>query len=57
MWYCVEVLGNILLCVVEAYQFCVENGIEVLSPQNLHLKDMFNDNLRFFMANILLKNV
>ena len=30
------------------YQFCVENGIEVLSPQNLHLKDMFNDNFALF---------
>lgn len=32
----------------EVYQFCVENGIEVLSPQNLLLKDMFNDNFALF---------
>jgi len=32
----------------EVYQFCIENGIEVLSPQNLHLEDMFNDNFALF---------
>ena len=50
-------LRSVVLCgsfrkylakVREVYQFCVENGIEVLSPQNLHLKDMFNDNFALF---------
>lgn len=50
-------LRSVVLCgsfrkclpkVNEVYQFCIENGIEVLSPQNLHLKDMFNDNFALF---------
>ena len=50
-------LRSVVLCgsfrkyltkVNEVYQFCVENGIEVLSPRNLHLKDMFNDNFALF---------
>ena len=50
-------LRSVVLCgsfrkyltkVDEVYQFCVENGIEVLSPRNLYLKDMFNDNFALF---------
>jgi len=50
-------LRSVVLCgsfrkyltkVNEVYQFCVENGIEVLSPRNLRLKDMFNDNFALF---------
>lgn len=50
-------LRSVVLCgsfrkylskVNDVYRFCEENGIEVLSPKNLSLKDMFNDSFALF---------
>lgn len=50
-------LRSVVLCgsfrkyltkVKEVYQFCIENDIEVLSPRNLHLENMFNNNFALF---------
>lgn len=34
--------------VKETYEYCVKNGVDVLSPKNLTLKDMYNDNFALF---------
>lgn len=53
----IKEFGKVVLCgsfrkyldkVKEAYDYCAKNGVEVLSPKNLILKDMYNDNFALF---------